>query len=96
MAELDALIALPRDESWVPQLRQRVDERIARMNVEATALTEEILELVGREEGTDGSHWRYKQIAARFLRVLIRRDEPLDARLASFMMVSRIVLSCGL
>lgn len=48
--------------------------------------TTRLLELAERES----THWRYAVYATRYLRALVRRDRPSDARIAAFFM-SRVV-----
>ncbi|GAA6033408.1 hypothetical protein JCM8097_006736 [Rhodosporidiobolus ruineniae] len=78
---VDEVIAVVEDEALVQQVADKVKQRVDQKNAAYDELLPQLLEIAQDPK----THWRYTLIATRFLRALIRRDQPLRSTLASYM-----------
>ncbi|GAA5988215.1 hypothetical protein JCM11641_001615, partial [Rhodosporidiobolus odoratus] len=78
---VEELISLPQDSELVQRVTDKVQQRIKQKNEAYDDLLPKLLEIAQDPK----THWRYTLIATRFLRALIRRDQPQRPELAAFM-----------
>lgn len=71
--QLDALTAVSVDEDLLARVAQKSQDRVAQKNAAYADLVPKLLVIARAAE----THWRYALTATRFLRALIRRDQPL-------------------
>lgn len=72
---------LPRDEALLARVSQKRAERTAQIDHMVQSLRPRVLEVATAPK----THWSFAIYAARLLRVLMRRDEPLDADAARYL-----------
>ncbi|GAA6008845.1 hypothetical protein JCM10207_001745 [Rhodosporidiobolus poonsookiae] len=77
----EELISVPEDAELLAQVSEKVKQRVEHKNAEYAKLIPQLLEIAQDSK----THWRYQLIATRFLRALIRRDQPMRPELASYM-----------
>ncbi|BGP18854.1 hypothetical protein JCM10213_003509 [Rhodosporidiobolus nylandii] len=77
----EELISVVEDEDLVKRVADKVQERIAQKNEAYEKLVPQLLEIAQDPR----THWRYSLIATRFLRALIRRDQPARPALTGYM-----------
>ena len=78
---LEALGSIAQDGELVGRVAAKARARIEQKNEAYDGLLPKLLEIAV----DPGTHWRYSLTATRFLRALIRRDQPLRADVATYL-----------
>ncbi|GAA5836406.1 hypothetical protein JCM11251_007072, partial [Rhodosporidiobolus azoricus] len=78
---MEEVITIVEDDELVQRVSDKVRQRVDQKNAAYDELVPELLALAQDEK----THWRYKLIATRLLRALIRRDQPMRPALTSYM-----------
>jgi proteasome activator subunit 4 len=78
--DLDKMVSLRPDSTLLAAVSDKRKGRDAVKNAGCEELIPQLLEIAQDPR----THWRYQTIATRFIRALIRRDQPLDPRITKF------------
>ncbi|GAA5854935.1 hypothetical protein JCM8547_004128 [Rhodosporidiobolus lusitaniae] len=79
--QVEELISVVEDDELVRRVAEKVRERVEQKNEAYDQLIPKLLEIAQDPK----THWRYSLIATRYLRALIRRDQPLRPGLSTYM-----------
>ncbi|KAK4046499.1 Proteasome activator BLM10 [Microbotryomycetes sp. JL201] len=80
-SQLEKLISVPEDAEMLNRVSLKAQARIDQKNASYDALVPRLVEFARAPQ----THWRYALTATRFLRALIRRDQPLRADVTAYM-----------
>ncbi|KAK4048054.1 Proteasome activator BLM10 [Microbotryomycetes sp. JL221] len=79
--QLEHLISVPEDAEMVRRVAAKAQGRIEQKNDSYSALVPQLVEFAKSSQ----THWRYALTATRFLRALVRRDQPLRKDVTTYM-----------
>ncbi|KAM0792923.1 hypothetical protein ACM66B_002682 [Microbotryomycetes sp. NB124-2] len=80
-AQLEKLISVPENAEMLNRVSLKAQGRIDQKNASYDALVPQLVEFARSPQ----THWRYALTATRFLRAMVRRDQPLRADVTTYM-----------